>query len=233
MKQNSKNKANRLGSNFIYDFVKVTGAPPTLLWMRPKVLWPEGKQKQKGGFMCSANHCGFLDPVVVQCVFWYRRIHSLATKDLFRNRFLQWFFAKVHCIIVDKENFSLASFHEVTRRLKQGKVVSIFPEGNVRVDDKELAAFKSGSVLMAHNAGVPIVPMYIVPAGKWYQRRIVVVGAPIDVRALCGDRPSMDQINDATAVIREKSQELKLYYEEYYLRGDAAVGKEDNNDECA
>ena len=216
MVKNSKKIKNKIGHHFVYDFVKISGALPTLIWLRPKIIRPDGKQKIKGGFMCTANHFGFLDPIIVQCVFWNRRIYSLATKDLFRNPFLEWFFTKVHCIIVDKSNFSMSSFHEVTKRLKQGKVVSIFPEGSVRVNEREMTAFKSGSVLMAHNARAPIVPMYIVPAGKWYQRRYIVVGAPIDVRAVCGDRPSMEDINKVTEIIRQKSQDLKQYYEENY-----------------
>ncbi len=229
--KSSKSKKSKFDRNFLYDFVKITGAPPTLLWMRPKVLRPEGKSRIKGGFMCSANHCGFLDPVVVHCVFWHRRIYSLATKDLFQTPLKQWFFEKMHCIIVDKENFSMASFREVTRQLKRGKVVSIFPEGNVHVGAKEMSAFKSGIILMAHTARVPIVPMYIVPEGKWYQRRYVVVGKPIDVREICGDRPSVDIIDKAAEYLKQKNEELKIFYESNYLRTDIAQEKEGQKDE--
>ena len=46
----------------------------------------------------------------------------------------------MHCIQVDKENFSMDSFHEVIRRLKDDKVVLIFPEGQVNRNEKEILA---------------------------------------------------------------------------------------------
>jgi 1-acyl-sn-glycerol-3-phosphate acyltransferase len=197
--------------------------------MRPKILRPEGKYKIKGGFMCSANHCSFLDPIVIHCTFWNRRIYSLATKDLFNTPFKQWMFEKMHCIMVDKDNFSLSSLHEVIKQLKRGKVVSIFPEGYVHVGEKEISAFKSGTILMAHTANVPVVPVYIVPAAKWYQRRATVVGAPINIREVCGDRPSVAELDAAADYIRSKNQELKQYYENKYSCGNAAQKEGDRD----
>lgn len=217
---NSKNGSNNQNlksyGDFLYDFAKVTGAIPALIWMRPKLLYPGSKQAVKGGFMASANHCSFVDPIVIHCVFWKRRIYSLATKDLYRTRLRTWFFCHMHCIQVDKENFSINSFHEVTRQLKRGKVVSIFPEGQLNHAPQEILAFKSGMILMAHRAKVPIVPVYLVPPGRWYQRRVAVVGEPIDVRALCGDFPTLDDFNRAGDYVHRKEQELKDFYREKY-----------------
>ena len=162
--------------------------------------------------MVSANHCSFLDPVLILCIFWKRRVHSLATKDLYRNKLLSFIFTKMHCIRVDKQNFSLNSFHEVTRQLKKGNVVSIFPEGEVTVGAKDIKTFKTGVILMANSAGVPIVPVYLVPPGRWYQRRVALVGDPIDVRSICGVMPTMDDIDRAGEYVRQKEEELKEFY---------------------
>ncbi|MBQ9807122.1 MAG: 1-acyl-sn-glycerol-3-phosphate acyltransferase [Clostridia bacterium] len=209
---NKKKKPGKYG-NFLYDFVKVTGAIPALLWMRPKVITPSKTKRPKGGYMLSANHCTLLDPIFILCAFPTRRIHSLATKDLYKNRWLSWFLPRMHCIQVDKENFSLDSFHEVVRRLKEGKVICIYPEGQVNRNTEELLTFKSGVILMAHRAKVPIVPVYLVPPEKWYSRRVAVVGEPINVRALCGDFPTEEDMNRASAYVHQKEQELKEYYE--------------------
>lgn len=210
---NNKKKKTKGVGNFLYDFVKVTGSIPTMIWMRPKILRFGKKQKIKGGYMISANHCSFLDPVMIHCVFWTRRIYSLATKDLYATPLRTWFFNKMHCIQVDKENFSLNSFHEVTRQLKRGKVVSIFPEGQLNRASQDMLAFKSGVILMAHSARVPIVPVYLVPPGRWYQRRVAVVGEPIDVRTLCGDMPTVDDLNRASDYVHQKEEELKAFYD--------------------
>lgn len=209
---NKKKKKTKEIGNFIYDFIKVTGVGPAMIWMRPKRIYYGGKSDLKGGYMISANHSSFLDPIIVHCAFWKRRIYSLATKDLYRSKLHTWFFEHVHCIQVDKDNFSLNSFHQVTKLLKSGKVVCIFPEGEVRPGEKEVLKFKSGIILMAYSAKAPIVPVYFVPLERWYQRRVAVIGQPIDVHELCGIMPTEDDLNRAGEYVHQKEQELKDFY---------------------
>jgi len=200
--------------NFCYDFVKVTGLPGALLWLRPKLHYPEGKPKKTGPLMVISNHPTWIDPILVQVAFPFRRMNSLATKDLFGTEAKLRFFTLMHCIIVDKENFSLSSFHEVVSRLEEGKLVLIFPEGHVNVDGTaKMDAFKSGAVLMAHRAGAPILPMYIVKRKKWYQRQHIVMGQPVDVAGLLGKMPSMQALNQVNDLLREKEESLKSCFE--------------------
>ncbi|MBR5880451.1 MAG: 1-acyl-sn-glycerol-3-phosphate acyltransferase [Clostridia bacterium] len=202
----------KLGENFGYDFVKITGIPAAFIAMRPKVIRVGDRPLPRDGYMLSANHCSFWDPILVQCVFWNRRVFSLATKDLYKNKLMTFFLNCIHCIQVDKENFSLDSFHEVTKQLKRGKVVLIFPEGQVNLDAQDMTAFKTGIVLMAHRAKVPIVPMYLVPAKRWYHKHVALIGDPIDIRETCGFMPTVDDLNRIGDAVQQKQQELKDYY---------------------
>ena len=214
-KSESKKSLKKKGEGydyFWYDFAKVTGTVPLMIWIRPKIYYPEGKPRLKGGFMISSNHSSFIDPFAVLAVFWYRRVFSLATKDLYDTPRKRWMFESMRCIKVDKENFSLDSFHEVIRRLKNKKVICIFPEGQINFDSDDVLAFKSGVILMAHTAGAPIVPIYLAPVGKWYQRRVIVVGKPINIREICGFMPTIDQLNGAADLVHAKEQELKEFY---------------------
>ena len=207
-------KKRPLGYNFWYDMVKVGSALPTLLWMRPKIYYPKGKPNKKSAFVVISNHPTFLDPIIVQTVFPWRRLHSLATKDLFNSKAKETFFTKVHCIVVDKENFNMSSFRKVVEALEMGEAVVIFPEGRVHVDTpQEVLAFKSGAVMMAHRAGAPIIPMYIVKKTKWYQRQRVVMGQALDVPGLLGRFPSVEQLNAVSDLLREKEVELREYFE--------------------
>jgi 1-acyl-sn-glycerol-3-phosphate acyltransferase len=90
----------------------------------------------------------------------------------------------------------------------------IFPEGRLNLEQKDMLAFKSGFVLMAHRAGKPIVPFYIVKGEKWYNRWEGVIGDPIDVRELCGRLPTLEKVNEVCALLKQKEEELKAYYEE-------------------
>ena len=215
-KSTAKTSRKRPEGNFWYDFVKVTGFLPTLLWIRPKVIRKSGKCP-RGGVLISSNHPTFLDPIILLASIRERRLHSLATTDLFSNRFKAFMFTQMHCIPVDKNNFSMTTFHEVVDRLKSGKAVVMFPEGQVnRGGGQDVRAFKSGVILMAHRAGAPILPVYIVRREKWYKPQYVVTGEPFDVRSAIGPIPTMEQVDKVCEVLREREMELKTYFEETY-----------------
>ncbi len=214
MSTNNKQKKNekKLGEHFGYDFVKITGLPAAALITRPRVIQVGKQPLPKGGYMISANHCSFWDPIVVLIAFWKRRVYSLITKDLYKNRLMTFLLNNIHCIQVDKDNFSINSFHEVTKQLGRGQVVLIFPEGQVNLDAKDMTAFKSGIILMAHRAKVPIVPMYLVPAKRWYHQHVVLIGDPIDIRERCGFMPSVDELGAIGDFVQTKQEQLKNYY---------------------
>ena len=202
--------------NFWYDFVKITGLIPGLIWIRPKVIYTGGKCP-RGGVLISSNHPTFLDPIILLASIRNRRLHSLATTDLFSNKLKTFMFSRMHCIPVDKNNFSMTTFHEVVDRLKAGKAVVIFPEGQVnRGGGQEIRAFKSGAILMAHHASAPVLPVYIVRREKWYHPQYVVVGEPFDVRAAVGLIPTMEQVDKVCEQLREQELALKCFYEEKY-----------------
>lgn len=207
-----KKTKSKIGEHFGYDFVKITGLPAAALITRPRVIRVGRLPLPKGGYMLSANHCSFWDPIVILIAFWKRRVYSLVTKDLYKNRLMTFLLDHIHCIQVDKDNFSINSFHEVTKQLKRGKVVLIFPEGQVNLDAKDMTAFKSGIILMAHRAQTPIVPTYLVPAKRWYHKHVVLIGDPIDIREMCGFMPSVDELGAVGDFVQAKQEELKNYY---------------------
>ena len=219
LENNSKNnvkpkKKYRPFYNFWYDFVKVTGVIPALIWMRPKIYYPFGKPNKKGAILVCSNHVTMVDPVIVHIVFPFRRMNSLATTDLYSSKLKAAFFNQMHCIGVDRDNFALSSFHEVVSRLNDGKLVVIFPEGKVNDGaDTTPLAFKSGAVLMAHKSGAALLPMYIVKTKKWYHRQRIVVGTELNISEMLGKMPSMQALTEASDLLRSKELELKEYFE--------------------
>lgn len=203
----------KLFSNFYIDFVKATGGLPVLLYLRPKIHRPFKTKVPRGGVLVSANHRSYLDPISVYVTFPWRRVHLMATKDLFDTKMKRAFFTRMHCIEVDKDNFSVSAFHDVVDRLKSGKTVGIFPEGRVNRDKDNLLVFKSGAVLMAHTAGAPILPIYIAERDKWYRRQHIVIGEPINVRELVGPVPTLDQLNEVSESLRKMEYSLREYFE--------------------
>ena len=209
--------------DFFYNFVKITGAPTALLWARQKVYHvSDGKlikrKRIKGRVLICSNHVGFTDPLLLNCVFWYRRVFFLAMQELFNTKLKSFFFNAVKCIPVDRSNFSMATFHAVTDRLKSDKAVLIFPEGQVNENRSEILAFKSGAVLMATTSDAPLLPVYIVKREKWYQRYVVLIGDPISFTEVYGARPSMQNMREASEHMHAKEEELMRYYNEHIAK---------------
>ena len=195
---------------FVYDFIKVTGGIPGLIWHRPKIQYAsaEAKKRIKGGALLISNHVGFLDPVYMMYAVWYRRQRFICLKEIFEGK-AGWLVKYFLCIPIDRENFGMESFREITGHLKNGEVVSMFPEGHINGDGSQMHTFKSGMVLMAVKSGVPIIPMYIKEAERWYQRLRIIIGEPVDIKKLYGDKPSFKQIEEITHLLFQREEELK------------------------
>ncbi len=194
----------------LYDFTKLTAALPGLIWLRPKWIYENkaAKKRLRGGYLVIANHAGFLDPVYVMAAIWYRRHRFICIKDFFESK-AGWLFRGFRCIPVDRENFGIDTLRQISGALKAGSIVSLFPEGHVNDGSGQMAAFKSGMVLMALQGNAPIVPVYAMPPAHWYNRLRLVIGEPIDIIASCGVRPSFSQIDAIAGMLQEKEEELK------------------------
>lgn len=214
-KRNAKTK----DSTFFLDFVRITGAIPGYLFKRPRIYYAgdKAKSRPKSGVLIASNHITFSDPIMLYLVFWYRRLRFLATKDLFKNRFVRFLFELVGCIEVDKDNFSMRSLHTVVDKLKAGNAILIFPEGQVNAD-KSTLSFKSGAAMMAHLAGVDILPVYLARREKWYHPSIAIVGEPVDVSALCSRFPTVEQLQAVADHIHAREKALEQYYYENVLK---------------
>ena len=207
-----KNRALAIRYAF-FDFVRLTAAPGLLLF-RPKILYISEKakanKKMKGGNLIISNHITMVDPMYLMLGLWRRRHHFVATKELFAGKFKHWLFTKgFKCICIDRENFSFASFKEITDNLKVGNIVSIFPEGSVNLTGEEVRVFKNGAVMMALRSGAPIIPVYIQKREHWYSRLIIAMGEPVDPKDFkTGSILTKTDLDNASAYLREQEQKL-------------------------
>ena len=198
----------------VYDFVKVTGALPGIVWFRTKVIWEgtEAPKALRGGALLISNHLGFFDPIYLMFGVWFRRHHFICSKELAQSK-VGPLLRRVLCIPIDRENFNTDSFREITAHLSAGELVTMFPEGHINTAEEktQVASFKSGMILLALRAGTPIVPVFIRPKTKWWQRLVMVIGEPIDIRTRYGERPTFAQIDEAARDLQKKENELYSY----------------------
>ena len=194
---------------FVMDFIRVSGALPGLLWLRPKIRYTSKKAKKRlrGGALLISNHVSFVDPGYTMYVIWYRRQYFVCHQAFMETKAGPFFHAAGCLIPIDADNFNIGSFRAITDSLKAGKVVTLFPEGHV--NGGEMMEFKSGMVLISMQSKRPIVPVYLKPRTHWYSRLKAVVGEPVDITALCGGMPAFSKIEEITRLLREREAELE------------------------
>lgn len=116
----------------------------------------------EGGGMLLSTHQSMLDPVLVGMIA-NRRLNYLARKTLFKNSFFGFMIGMLDAIEIDRERGGLAGLREMLKRLQQGELVLMFPEGT-RTSDGEIAPLKPGFIPVARRSQVPMMPIAIVGA---------------------------------------------------------------------
>lgn len=120
-----------------------------------------GKQHipPSGGVLIVANHQSYLDPIVL-AVQLYRPVSFLAKSELFKNAFFGWLIRNLNAFPVRQGAGDVGAMKETIRRLQQGHMLVIYPEGS-RSDTGDLLPIASGAALVIRRAGVPVVPAII------------------------------------------------------------------------
>ena len=184
---------------------------PLFLVFRIKKITPDGKpykQKIKGGAIIAANHSSFADPFIVGVTFWYRRLFFLMAEVVMGGRLRSTLLKGVGGIKIDRGTADIEAIKKSVGVLKDGHLLSVFPQGGI-IRDGEGEALKSGSVLMAMQADVPIIPIYICKRKSAFERVKVIVGSEIRPKEICPKRfPSTQDMANVTEVLAKEMQML-------------------------
>ncbi len=167
--------------------VKVAGGMIFLgshLIYRPKYIY-ENKLKQnriiEKPCVIIANHTSSKDGPFLMSVLGGTEIAAVVAKDWYEKKGLHWLFANNECIPIDRRGLDTDWVRKAVSKLKQGKSVLIFPEGRTGTDGK-IDKFKSGFILLAVLAKVPILPVCL--DGEYHaigKRKKVMVGVPVSL----------------------------------------------------
>jgi 1-acyl-sn-glycerol-3-phosphate acyltransferase len=154
-------------------------------------------------YIFVGNHCSQYDICSFQGYFPHD-FRWLAKKELFRIPLFGQAMHRAGYISVDRSHGrqALKSLDEAAKRIAAGSSVLIFPEGT-RSADGTLQEFKTGAILLAAKAGVPVVPVgfngsyNVLPKGKLLPRSgevVIRVGMPISMHhAKASDKQKLAQ----------------------------------------
>jgi 1-acyl-sn-glycerol-3-phosphate acyltransferase len=141
----------------------------------------------RGGALVLSNHQSFLDPLLIG-VGLTRPVSYLARDNLFRVPVIGWILRHTYVMPIRRNAASTESLRESLRRLEQGYLIGVFPEGT-RTRDGSLGTLKPGFISLLRRANCPVIPVGIAgafeafPRGRIFPRpgRVrVVFGEPIE-----------------------------------------------------
>jgi len=113
---------------------------------------------QDKAVLLLGNHVSWLDWVILQLPL-QRRINYMMDKDIYNWKFFHAVFKKGETIPLSPRAFKDA-FKEAHARLKEGRIVGVFPEGGISKDGS-LGTFHRGFELISKDYDGVIVPFYI------------------------------------------------------------------------
>ena len=197
------------------DLPRLFGTISYGLIYRPKRIYISDKRPdKKSGALVIANHSSFTDPVLIG-ISMGRRMWYLAGELAMGNKLKSFLLTGCGCIGIDRNISDIDGIRKAVNVMKRGHYLLMFPQGRLERDG-EIKKLKSGAVLMAWQAGVPILPVYIKKGAKWYNRAILMVGEEFHISDYCDKKmPSMKDIENLTDISEQKMHECEHAYYEY------------------
>ncbi len=192
-----------------------------IAWIvRPWGRWQvRGKENvpRKGPLIVVSNHIN-LNDVPLLAVSLGRKAAFVAKEELFRSKLKRFLMYKLGAFPVHKGRRDIATIRRAQKRLAEGGVVILFPEGSRSRNAKLQPAF-SGSALIALRSGAPILPVGISGTEKLknvasaFRRPKVTIsfGKPLSLSTINSDankRLTKEKRSELTHLLMQRIAEL-------------------------
>lgn len=170
-----------------------------------------------GPLLVAANHCSFMDPVVLQAAC-PRRIIFMMTERYYNPLWGRWFFKQMQAIPLREGTvYNVGPVRKGVKALQEGKAIGLFPEGGISRTGV-LQEGQPGILLLAQRTNSPIVPAYIFGTFRALPRHAifprpakitVVFGKPRTFLDLAGRKPGKQGLLKATVALMEEIKRLE------------------------
>ena len=110
------------------------------------------------GYVIAANHIGRLDAALAYYVLDRPDIIMVVAEKYEKYAFFRWLVRITNGMFIDRYNADIGAIRATLRRLNQGQILTITPEGT-RSKSGNLIEAKPGGIYLAWKAGVPILPV--------------------------------------------------------------------------
>lgn len=160
------------------------------------------------GFVMCSNHQSYLDPVLMGLKLKNRYLVFMAKDSLFHQPILAPIIKKLGAFPVKQNSKDRKAIELATSRVKQGRILALFPEGTRSLNGKLLRP-KSGAIVIAAKTGADVVPVAIKYYGKHPRAKIrVSFGKPIKSTELHIEDGNSKSIKEATKMMWKRVTDL-------------------------
>lgn len=160
------------------------------------------KETLKHSCVVYSNHRGYVEGLLLTRVFHKYKVHTYVGKDWYEKPKINWLFRNMPYIPVDRQQMDTAWLDKGTSIVKEGNSIYILPEGHTSKDGP-IDEFKPGFLVLAKQADVPLVPIYIVNQFKAFHRTDIIIGKTL--------RPDLHEEGRPSLVLKKYSAECREY----------------------
>ena len=163
-----------------------------------------------GPFLMTPNHVSYFDPIWIS-VPVQRPMRYMTWDVMTRKPVIGPLMRAFGSFPVNIERADRQALRVAAEQLRRGGGLVIFPEGG-RTQTGALMKFKAGALLLAIEAGVPVVPVTIIGAYEAYSfhhlfprpRKVhVVYHPPLRIELPPGEEPTKEFLRNQTIRLRE------------------------------
>ncbi len=165
---------------------------------------------KSGGFVIAANHIGRLDAAMAYYVLDRTDIIIMVAEKYQKYAITRWLTRSVDGFFVDRFNPDVRALREALRRLQQGGVLAVTPEGT-RSKSGNLIEARPGGIYLAWKAGVPILPIALVGTEDYEVRARLKRFKRLDIKVTAGPTFTLPQEargKDRDALLQEYTDEV-------------------------
>ena len=151
------------------------------LFMNLRVVNKHNQPKKNDGpFIICANHISALDPIAIAVTLKHIQPHYLGKQQLFKNKFLAWFFGKLGMIPVNRSGNDVGALKTTINLLKEGKSIGIFPQGTRHPgEDPRDTKVRHGIGMIQSYTNASVLPIYIKTKdnkAKLFRKTVIILG---------------------------------------------------------
>jgi 1-acyl-sn-glycerol-3-phosphate acyltransferase len=126
-----------------------------------------------GGVLLASNHISHFDPFILSAVI-RRKIDWMTMAEFFPIPVAGMFLRAVDAFPADRDRANRATIRTAIERLRNGRVVGLFPEGGIRDGQNSIlqgAPARSGVSVLADIADVAVLPCVILGSDRLYNKK--------------------------------------------------------------